>query len=385
MINVLRRPSSSLIRISDEARGWFAEHRRLLPRDAKLEAFYDQSDLVRASVQSVQDSLLAGALLAFLVVALFLGNLRLGLGGAVVLPVSIAVTLLGLGLSHQTINMMTLGGIAAAVGLVLDDAIVVVEHMAHRVAEDGAAFDRFAAMAEIFPAMLGSSLCTIAIFIPFMFLGGVTGAFFKVLALAMTLMLGSSLLVCTTVLPLLSHGRARRARAAGAGRGARGRGPAHLAGAPRGGAPDRRDRPARALARNRVPARDGRGLPHPRLQLAPRHLPERDRAHVRGSRAPDRGDARDRRDIDADRRPARLLHHRAQPGRLRAEAGAAPAARRRGRGRRPAAAHRGVAARAPDRVRAVDRGRGGGSHHEPATDRGARVRGGPQGHRGVCP
>ena len=208
LINVLRRPSSSLIRISDEARRWFAEHRRLLPRDAKLEAFYDQSDLVRASVQSVQDSLLAGALLAFLVVALFLGNLRLGLGGAVVLPVSIAVTLLGLGLSHQTINMMTLGGIAAAVGLVLDDAIVVVEHMAHRVAEDGAAFDRFAAMAEIFPAMLGSSLCTIAIFIPFMFLGGVTGAFFKVLALAMTLMLGSSLLVCTTVLPLLSHGRA---------------------------------------------------------------------------------------------------------------------------------------------------------------------------------
>ncbi|HEY3215470.1 MAG TPA: efflux RND transporter permease subunit [Candidatus Eisenbacteria bacterium] len=210
LISLLRRPSSSLIRISSDARRWFAEHRRLLPSDVKLEAFYDQSDLVRASVKSVQDSLLAGAILAFFVVALFLGSLRLGLGGAVVLPCSIAMTLLGLALAHQTLNMMTLGGIAAAVGLVLDDAIVVVEHLAHRAASAGAAFDRFAAIAEIFPSMVGSSLCTIAIFIPFMFLSGVTGAFFKVLALAMTLMLGSSLLVCVTVVPLLSHAHAPR-------------------------------------------------------------------------------------------------------------------------------------------------------------------------------
>ena len=213
LINLLRRPSSSLIRISADARRWFAEHRRLMPPDVKLEVFYDQSDLVRASVESVRDSLLAGAILALLVVALFLGSLRLGLGGAVVLPCSIAMTLLGLGLSHQTLNMMTLGGIAAAVGLVLDDAIVVVEHLAYRSGSQGAGFDRFAAMAEIFPSMVGSSLCTIAIFIPFMFLGGVTGAFFKVLALAMTLMLGSSLLVCVTLVPLLSHMRAPARRA----------------------------------------------------------------------------------------------------------------------------------------------------------------------------
>jgi len=199
LVNLLRRPSASMVTLADATARWFAGHRDVLPPDVRLQVFYDQSRLVRASIRSVGDSLLVGSLLAILLVVLFLGSLRLGLAGAVVLPGSIAITLAALGSFGLGLDMMTLGGIAAAVGLVLDDAIVVVEHLAHR--RD---LPRAAAIAEIFPALVGSSLCTLAIFLPFQGLGGVTGAFFRVLALTMSLMLGASLVLCMTVVPLFA-------------------------------------------------------------------------------------------------------------------------------------------------------------------------------------
>ena len=225
LVNLLRQPSASTIDMAQAAQRWFADHRSLIPPDVRMETFYDQSDLVRSSVTSVRDSLLVGAILAVLIVALFLGSLRLGLAGAIVLPGSIGLTLLGFVLTRQSLNMMTLGGIAAAVGLVLDDAIVVVEHLAHRAMEGATETGEEAqgaeglptgsarmgpgatarAMAEILPSLVGSSLCTIAIFAPFMLLDGVTGAFFRVLALSMVLMLGSSLLLCVGILPLLGR------------------------------------------------------------------------------------------------------------------------------------------------------------------------------------
>jgi len=211
LVNLLRQRSASTLGLSQAAGRWLAEHRSLLPPDVTVETFYDQADLVRGSVESVRDSLIVGALMAIVIVMLFLGSLRLGLAAALVLPGSIGLTLLGLSLSGHSLNLMTLGGIAAAIGLVLDDAIVVVEHLDHELRGSTGPRDLVVAMAAIFPALLGSSLCTIAIFLPFMFLGGVSGAFFRVLALAMTLMLTSSLLLCVTVLP--RFGRGRRAAA----------------------------------------------------------------------------------------------------------------------------------------------------------------------------
>src|SRR5206468_1066403 len=126
LVNVLRRPTGSTIGLVDQVRRWFREHPAALPPDVRVEVFYDQSDLVRASVASVRDSLLVGAVMAIVVVILFLRSWKLGLAGATVLPGAIALTLLGFALGRQSLNMMTLGGIAAAVGLVLDDAIVVV-------------------------------------------------------------------------------------------------------------------------------------------------------------------------------------------------------------------------------------------------------------------
>lgn len=203
LVNLLRQPAASAIALSDGVHRWLDENRARLPAGVRVETFYDQSELVRASAHSVRDSLLAGALLAVLIIILFLRSLRLGLAGALVLPVSIAGTLIGLALAHQSLNMMTLGGIAAAVGLVLDDAIVVVEHLATR-ASGPDARTRAQAMGEITPTLIGSSLCTLAILAPFALLGGVTGAFFRVLSLSMALMLGTSLLLCLTLVPLTS-------------------------------------------------------------------------------------------------------------------------------------------------------------------------------------
>ena len=203
LINLLRQPAASSITLADAARRWFHDQRGRLPADLELQVFYDQAELVRGSVDSVRDALVFGALLALLVIVLFLRSLGLGLAAAAVLPGSTALTLLGLSLMGQSLDMMTLGGIAAAVGLVLDDAIVVIEHLAHRAGGSS----RAAAMVELVPTLAGSTACTLAIFLPFLFLGGVTGAFFRVLALAMSLMLGSSFVLCLTALPLLSPKR----------------------------------------------------------------------------------------------------------------------------------------------------------------------------------
>lgn len=214
LVNLMRRPDASALTLTASVDRWLREHRRELPPGLRTQVFYDQSLLVRGSVGGVRDSLLVGALLALLVIVLVLRDVRLGLAASVVLPGSIALTLVGLHLAGQSLNMMTLGGIAAAVGLVLDDAIVVIEHLAHRAAaaHDGG---RAAAMAELLPALAGSTLCTLAIFLPFAFLGGVAGAFFRVLALAMALMLASSFVLCLTLLPLLGTPRGGAAGAAG--------------------------------------------------------------------------------------------------------------------------------------------------------------------------
>src|SRR5205814_10214176 len=109
----------------DAAREWFRTHRRELPPDVRVRIIYDQSLLVRASIAGTRDALLIGTLAEILIVMLFLGSLRLGLTRALVLPGAISITLVVLRLAGQGLDMMTLGGIAASIGLVADDAMVV--------------------------------------------------------------------------------------------------------------------------------------------------------------------------------------------------------------------------------------------------------------------
>jgi len=195
-VNLLRQPSASTVTLADAARDWFRTHRRELPPDVQVSVIYDQSRLVRDSIAGARDALLVGTLAEILIVMLFLGSLRLGLTRALVLPGAIAITLVVLRLAGLGLDMMTLGGIAASIGLVADDAIVVVEYLAHRTEVPLAV-----ALSELVPGMLASSGCTLAIFLPFVWLGGVAGAFFRVLALTMSLMLASSLVLCFTIVP----------------------------------------------------------------------------------------------------------------------------------------------------------------------------------------
>jgi multidrug efflux pump subunit AcrB len=172
-------------------------------------SFYDQAEFVSHSVRGVRDAILIGVALAALVLLVFLRDVRATLVAVATIPVSVALVLLGLGAAGQTINLMTLGGIAAALGLVADDAIVVVENV-HRHRELGLSDEpSVTGLKEIFPALLSSSLSTIVVFAPFALLTGVVGAFFKPLALTMAIALGVSFLLAAWAVPPALGGAGR--------------------------------------------------------------------------------------------------------------------------------------------------------------------------------
>lgn len=177
-----------------------------LPPSVKVANFYDQSELVTGAANAVRDAILLGALLAGLVLYLFLRSFRLMAITGIALPAVLAATCLFLLALGMGFNMMTLGGMAAAVGLVVDDAVVMLEHMMRRM-QEGAARDRdglLAAASEMGKPLYGSSIATIIIFLPLAFVSGVTGGFFKALALTMAAALILSLLYARFVSPLVA-------------------------------------------------------------------------------------------------------------------------------------------------------------------------------------
>ncbi len=200
LVNVIRQPSANTVSIAAEVSRLFEQRPDLLPRDVRWTTFYDQAEYVDHSVRGVRDAILIGVGLAAVVLFVFLRSPRLTLVAAAAVPVTVAIVLLALGAAGQTINLMTLGGIAAAIGLIADDAIVVAESI-HRHREEGVSRPARAGLAAILPALVGSTLSTIVIFAPFAFLTGVTGAFFRPLALTMALALAVSFFVSAAVVP----------------------------------------------------------------------------------------------------------------------------------------------------------------------------------------
>ena len=212
LINIRQTRGANVPALAASVRAVIAAHRSELPADVHIATYYDQSQLVTAAAGSVRDSILIGALLAGVVLFLFLRDLRLTLVVAIVLPSVLAVTALLLMLFGMSLNIMTLGGMAAAVGLIVDDTVVIVEHMVRRL-DEGAAPDGgslLPAAREMLKPLLGSSLATIVIFVPLAFLSGVTGGFFKALALTMASALGVSFLVAWFAVPLLADALIRR-------------------------------------------------------------------------------------------------------------------------------------------------------------------------------
>ena len=189
--------------------------------------FYDQAEFVSHSVNGVRDAIFIGVGLAALVLLVFLRSVRIAFVAVSTIPLTVAVVLLALGITGQTINLMTLGGIAAALGLIADDAIVVAESI-QRHREEGSSAPTITGLRAILRPMIGSSLSTIVIFLPFALLTGVAGAFFQPLALTMALALAISFFVSALGVPVV----------AAPDRGRVARGP------PSAGAPTARPRPS---------------------------------------------------------------------------------------------------------------------------------------------
>ena len=205
LLNIARQPSGNTVAV---ARGVAAEIDQLqakLPPGVHLKAFYDQSELVRESILSVRDAILIGLVLACLILFLFLRDWTSSLVAGLVIPVTVAVTILFLWIAGQSFNLMTLGGLAAAIGLVIDDAIVVVENIAvHREAGDSRVDAVKKAIREISRPLVFSTITPVIVFLPLISVTGVTGSFFRALAVTMTVALLISLLLALTFTPTLS-------------------------------------------------------------------------------------------------------------------------------------------------------------------------------------
>ncbi|MEA1085007.1 efflux RND transporter permease subunit [Sphingomonas sp. CD22] len=207
LFNIYEQPDGNAVQIAREVQAKLAGVR--LPVGVRLVNWYDQSELVTQSVASVRDAVLIGLVLAALVLLLFLRSWRVTLVAIIVVPATLAATVLVLSILGMSFNIMTLGGIAAAVGLLIDDVIVMVEHIARRAGEvkpDG----KVAGNAAVIPAarefmapLTGSSLATLIVFVPLSFLTGVTGAFSKALSVTMAAALAISWAMTAFVVPVL--------------------------------------------------------------------------------------------------------------------------------------------------------------------------------------
>lgn len=207
ILQLYQQPDGNVVQIARDVRERVTAECMRLPADVKIAAWYDQSVLVSASAASVRDAVLIGVLLAGAVLWLFLRNGRITLIAMVCVPAVLAATVLLLYLIHASFNIMTLGGMAAAVGLVIDDAIVMVEHIIRRLRGHAGRPHHglvWAAAGEFTRPLVGSSLSTIVVFAPLAFLSGVTGAFFKALSLTMASCLVISFLVAWLAVPILA-------------------------------------------------------------------------------------------------------------------------------------------------------------------------------------
>jgi len=179
------------------------------PRSIELYKWYDQTQLVRSSVTALEEAILIGLVFAALVLLAFLRNWRVTLVAMMVVPLSVMITVLLLSLLGMTFNIMTLGGIAAAIGLLIDDVIVMIEHIARRTGVPGIenpGATVLEAAKEFLSPLCGSSLATIIVFAPLAFLSGITGAFFKFLSLTMASALVISFVLTAFTVPLLARG-----------------------------------------------------------------------------------------------------------------------------------------------------------------------------------
>jgi CzcA family heavy metal efflux pump len=216
LLSVFRQPEGNTIAVADATRKELDAIRTELPRGVQVRTFYDQSSLVRDSIDSVRDAILIGLVLAAIILVLFLRDWGSSIVAALVIPATIAITLIVMRMAGQSFNLMTLGGLAAAVGLIIDDAIVVVENIVlHRDSGQSRGEAIRSALKEIRVPLVGSTITPIVVFLPLISITGVTGTFFRALALTVATALLTSLVLALTWTPALSQFLLRGSRKEG--------------------------------------------------------------------------------------------------------------------------------------------------------------------------
>ncbi|HET9621273.1 MAG TPA: efflux RND transporter permease subunit, partial [Kofleriaceae bacterium] len=190
-----------------------------LPPDVELAAVYDQADLVDQAMANVRDAILVGIALSLLVIAIALRDWRAGLVAALPVPLTLLATFAVMRWLGVTLNLMSLGGLAVAIGLVVDDSIVVTEGIVRRL-EDGHPVDEAVALGtrDMFAPVIGTTLTTVVVFAPLALLTGVTGSFLGALAITLAIAVLLSMAIALTLIPLVARRlRGRPARPPGAG------------------------------------------------------------------------------------------------------------------------------------------------------------------------
>jgi len=206
LVAVIKQPNANLVAVSTAMQEKITALKKILPNGVTIKPYYIQADFVKESIKSVSDSLWIGLLLAIVVAIIFLRSLKASATILIIIPVTLGLTLIVLYAIGYTFNIMTLGAIAAAIGLIIDDAIVVVEQI-HRTHEEHPLETNSTLVRQaihyLFPAMVGSSISTIVIFFPFVLMSGVAGAYFKVLTDTMIITLVCSFFVTWIGLPVV--------------------------------------------------------------------------------------------------------------------------------------------------------------------------------------
>jgi CzcA family heavy metal efflux pump len=205
LFNIESQPDASVLAIATALKDDLKQLRHELPPDMHLAFFYDQSQFVRDSVDSVWSAIIFGLILSVGILFFFLKNWGSVWTAIVTIPISVLITFVVMKIAGMSFNMMTLGGIAASIGLIIDNAIVVVEAMCHRIAAGRPRLHGIhEAMGEILTALVGSTLTPVVVFLPLAYLGGMTGMFFRALGLTMVVSLLVSLLLAITLTPSLA-------------------------------------------------------------------------------------------------------------------------------------------------------------------------------------
>jgi len=204
-LTVFRRLGGNALAVSSALQAVLADAAKSAPPGVRIEPVYDQGLLVRTAIANVRDAIMIGGIMSVAVLVVFLKSFRATLIAALSIPLSLVISFVFLHLTGDTLNLMSLGGLAVAIGLIIDDTVVVIENIARHLAagETGdAAIER--ASREISGAVVGSTLTTILVFVPLAFVRGVIGQFFQSLSMSLSVALLVSMVVSLTIIPVLA-------------------------------------------------------------------------------------------------------------------------------------------------------------------------------------